>query len=852
MVPVKLRLRNFMCYRGNDNFVDFTGIHLACLTGNNGQGKSALLDAITWSLWGKARTNSADALITYGESEMDVQLDFDLGGGRYRVLRKRSSAGRGSSALELQGQTKSGFFAALSESTIRDTQQRINKLLRLDYDTFVNSAFLLQGRADEFTTKRPGERKQILADILGLAQYDKYAERAKKHAKDAEVKRAQAEVELTQIKHIVEQIPTLQEEVVSAEEEARELGKQVREAMEQLHALYDQRRELDAKADAMTQAERRAQEARNDIAKGSARISTHQTKVAHLDGLLAREEEIKLAMAQLEQARASKERWDELLQKSLQLQNEASGIQRRIDRARAGLERELEGVTSQIRGLQKTLKRFSSREQELEQAQKQVELLEQLQMERETQQKLLVDWTDAYGQLRAENETLKEAMRDLRERMDLLEGNEAADCPVCRRPLSPEAQAGALKDAQAEGKAMGDRYRENQHQMRHVNGEIQTLRQSIGSADRQLRELGRWQRRAAKAMQAAEEMRRAREALVLAQQQMTELQARLEAGDYARDEQAQLAKLASANDSLGYDRAQHTGARRIIQQLTPRQQEFNELATAHDQRANLVEMIDALTDNVRHWEGRVAAAEQEIQTLAQELRQRQSLLRRVQEQQVLVNNLQRNRTIAERRHGAARQKLEDAEKHALREPEVEKAHHQAVEERTVYEQLANAFGKRGVQAMIIESAIPDVEAAANELLGRMTNGRMSISIVTQRALKSGNTTETLDILIADENGERPYETFSGGEAFRVNFALRIALSKLLAHRAGTNLRTLVMDEGFGSQDAQGRERLIEAITSIQEDFDRILVITHIEELKEAFPVRIEVVKGVQGSVVVVR
>jgi exonuclease SbcC len=56
-----------------------------------------------------------------------------------------------------------------------------------------------------------------------------------------------------------------------------------------------------------------------------------------------------------------------------------------------------------------------------------------------------------------------------------------------------------------------------------------------------------------------------------------------------------------------------------------------------------------------------------------------------------------------------------------------------------------------------------------------------------------------------------------------------------------------MDEGFGSQDTQGRERLIEAINSVQADFDLIIVITHIEELKDAFPVRLEVVKGTQGS-----
>jgi exonuclease SbcC len=89
--------------------------------------------------------------------------------------------------------------------------------------------------------------------------------------------------------------------------------------------------------------------------------------------------------------------------------------------------------------------------------------------------------------------------------------------------------------------------------------------------------------------------------------------------------------------------------------------------------------------------------------------------------------------------------------------------------------------------------------------------------------------------------------FSGGEAFRVNFAIRLALSEVLAQRAGARLQTLVIDEGFGSQDAQGRQRLVEAINLVRQDFARILVITHIDELKDAFPTRIEVEKTPRGS-----
>jgi DNA repair protein SbcC/Rad50 len=170
-------------------------------------------------------------------------------------------------------------------------------------------------------------------------------------------------------------------------------------------------------------------------------------------------------------------------------------------------------------------------------------------------------------------------------------------------------------------------------------------------------------------------------------------------------------------------------------------------------------------------------------------------------------------------------------------------------EKGLYMDLATAFGRNGVQAMLIETAIPEIQDEANRLLSAMTLGRMHVELKTQRERASGEgQIETLDVVIHDTLGSRPYEMYSGGEAFRVNFALRIALSRLLAQRAGARLETLVIDEGFGSQDAEGRDRLVEAIKSIESEFAMILVITHLDDLKERFPVRIDVQKRPDGSV----
>ncbi|MHA1280265.1 MAG: SbcC/MukB-like Walker B domain-containing protein, partial [Candidatus Helarchaeota archaeon] len=200
--------------------------------------------------------------------------------------------------------------------------------------------------------------------------------------------------------------------------------------------------------------------------------------------------------------------------------------------------------------------------------------------------------------------------------------------------------------------------------------------------------------------------------------------------------------------------------------------------------------------------------------------------------------------------GGAEQKVAVLEVYKHRKVGYIEEREQATQRIADLRQLERAFGKDGVPALLIEQALPEIEKTTNDLLSRLTNGRMSFKFQTQRDYKDINREdkkETLDMVISDTVGIRDYEMFSGGEAFRINFSIRLALSEVLARRAGARLQTLVIDEGFGSQDAQGRQRLVEAINMVRDDFEKILVITHLEELKEAFPTRIEVEKTQEGS-----
>ncbi|MBI2830218.1 MAG: SMC family ATPase, partial [Chloroflexi bacterium] len=217
MIPARLKMRNFMCYR-NDVELSFAGIHTACITGDNGNGKSALIDAMTWALWGESRAKSDDDLVYQGEAGMLVEFDFAIGDQLYRIIRKHARPKRqnatGLSSLDLlvlsgaEGLAMSlpnrlaangAGYQVVSGDSKRQTQQKINGILHMDYDTFVNSAYLRQGHAGEFTEQPPARRKDVLANILQLSHYDGLEEQAKESARRLEAKNLQLENSLAEI-----------------------------------------------------------------------------------------------------------------------------------------------------------------------------------------------------------------------------------------------------------------------------------------------------------------------------------------------------------------------------------------------------------------------------------------------------------------------------------------------------------------------------------------------------------------------------------------------------------------------------------------------------------------------------
>ncbi len=851
MIPIKLCITGFTSYRKPVE-IDFSGFDLACISGPNGAGKSSLLDAITYALYGEARKRD-ESIINTGSQKAEVQLDFEYESQTYRIVRT-ITRGKGSQLdfmILNPNVGEQGRWKILTESTMRATQAKIENTLRLDYETFVNAAFFLQGKADSFATQRPADRKKILSSILGLDQWEIYQEFTKTRIREAKTDLEVQERKLAEIQAELDQEALKRAEYQAAEQELKAASTEVELQTARYQQQLAQKEKLDAQQQTvralgsqLTAAQNRIDSFERQKSERVARLQGHQNTLARANEIKTAFDDYNQLLERLRQAEIQAEQFrpieSELKAFRQQLEVErqrlittAEHLRQEEARIRQGAAdaRALEQQRQDIEQIVTTLKQEINNAADLE------SLLANLEMRKKA--------------LHQENGELKARMKDLADRIAQLAEVAEAVCPVCGQPLTAEHRAELSADLTAKGTSLGDQHRANRKAVEDAEAEEEALRQARRNLEKYKTELLQYQNEIAKIDLRLQEIRKneqtwqAEGALNLAKGEKF-----LKADNFLPEVRVKIAEEEARLAELGYDARAHQQLKAEEQAARPAVDEHNRLQTAQSAVEELQAGLADLNESLEAAALEKERLEAEHDFKAAELAAAQAGLPDIDQTQAALTTAKLTVNRVNMRLGGIKQQLATIEQQKQNLITIRQDAEATRHTMRDLEQVQKAFGKDGVPAMLIEEAIPELEEQANDILSRLSDHTMSVSFPTQREYKDSKRSdkrETLDILISDGGSVRDYETFSGGEAFRINFAIRLALSRVLAKRAGAKLQTLVIDEGFGNQDTQGRQRLVEAINLIRPDFRKILIITHIEELKDFFPDRIEITKTPEGS-----
>ena len=997
MIPLHLRIENFLSYRSCE--LSFQGLHTACICGINGAGKSSLLESMTWALWGKCRAPSEDDLIRSGTESATVDITFLCEGTVYRVLRSRPRNKTG--ALEFQIRDGEHNFRSISQRTLQGTQQAIEQVLKMDYETFINSAYLRQGRADEFTLKKPAERKRVLAEILRLSQYDALAEQSRELEKEFKLsssslkeeiehleieldKRPQVEqrklevahslkvgrekqqdleqkgTQLSKLKHQretllsqqklgIQQIQnlctTLEREITQHKRQQEKVTQHLKvleqegpilegctiyqklqeEDQELYHRFRRQQDLLEKKRNLEEEIEKVRRTIAFEVQTLESRTEDLKKQRAEYQQILNQKPKVEEALAHLAEAKEKLKRYDSCQSQAAPRIRERQPIEQKIYAEQTKLETQASHLRYEGQKIQGELSKLSFYQRQLEKVTENITILQKRQvylqrvLDKGQDRKLFKE------QLELQKSHCETQLRKLGDKRNLLLEPDA-QCPLCKQELREDHLLLIQESHAQEEQELNDTLLVLTDQLSVVNHEIRVLREEYGLVKKELETLET-------SLQQKGTLEQQLQALEQRNQQAKELKIQekniliqLERQDFAHELRTHLFHIDEELQQLNYDEKDHALARDQVERWRWADIKLSELNTAEKQIERIEAELPASQEKLARLEAQLATrtyAEEDQQKwqrlnnqltelgynqtyhrqIRQELQEEQHWLLKQQalaqskaefpkdrelllqfedgvlrykqerealetqqkdlaehlahfadpteelvalEQELRLHRESQEQWIAER--GALEQSLKNlddlANKIAEKKARLKDDQHQ----QRVYRELAKAFGKDGIQALIIENVLPELEEETNRLLSRLTDSQLHVQFVTQKAAKTlKKMIDTLDILIADARGTRPYETYSGGEAFRVNFAIRLALSRLLARRAGAALQTLIIDEGFGTQDSEGRERLVSAINTVARDFACILVITHISDLKEAFQSRIEVLKTDEGS-----
>jgi exonuclease SbcC len=850
MIPVKLYLSGFLSYRDPVE-LDFSPFELACISGSNGAGKSSLLDAITWTLFGQARKRD-ESVINLQSTAAEVAFTFSYEDCLYRVQRSLQR-GKGT-VLEFQVLDHEAW-RPLTERALRETQARIEQVLRLDYDTFVNAAFFLQGKADQFTQHTASKRKEVLGSILGLEAWEIYRVRTAERRRGLEDEVRTIDGRITEIDNELAEEEGRRARLAELESELKGLAtarKTQEAALENIKkvtaSLENQRRLVDTLSVALERSQ-------SHLSGLQARLAGREAERATYADLLARAAEVESAYKKWKQARAELERMDAIAEQFREHEKRRQPLLEEIAIEKVKLEQEQAVLMEQFTVIDYQVPVIRELKESIASTKKMLAEAASKLSERDEVEKSAGAARERLAELKAENQALKVQMDELKTRIDRLQATEGAVCPLCGQDLSEEHRVSTLADLESQGKAHGDRYRANAAEMKALAE--QTTRYEAQLSNYASLESER-QAASARLAQLTERLetlqKQADEWRATGEKRLAKISKSLKKDKFASEARAQLKIVDKELAALGYNAAAHDAVRKAELEQRVVEEEHRDLEKARAALEPIENEIENLKAETDRRESEVAVQQKEYDEAQASLAASEA---QAPDQDAAMDELlrlqeQENRLIQE--VGAARQKVDVLTDLKKRKADYINGRGALQYEIARHKTLERAFGKDGVPALLIEQALPQIETRANELLDRLSDGQMSIRFVTQAEYKDkkrDDLKETLEIQISDGMGVRDYEMYSGGEAFRVNFAIRLALSEVLAQRKGARLQMLVIDEGFGSQDIRGRQRLIEAINLVKDDFAKILVVTHLDELKDAFPTRIEVEKTAGGSTVTV-
>lgn len=876
MKPCTVEFQAFGPYAGHE-LVDFEklaarGLFLIC--GKTGTGKTMILDAITFALYGKSSghgrddfeamrcTNAAFDVTTY------VRFTFENNGIYYRFERRLERKRKNLSASYMVWQKdENGTWTALFENAKEKMlNEKAEEIIGLSYEQFRQVIVLPQGQFEKFLTSDSADKEKILTSIFGEEKWQAVAQLMFEEATERR----------QQLKSLQEQISnSLQEEACETLAELEAVIAQKKERLVTMEAAYQEgacEKQIRALRDRLALVSRF-----QDLRRGKARVRAYEEKqhdraeqekriqdarraekvkelLLELHRAEAAQAERKKAVRAADQAAGQAKQQAEqiLLQVTAQQQKNDEIEEKKAQKIQLTAKiTDYESIAALEQNFQKQRKAAESALQEAEQekqvyesyAPKLVMLHEAYETDMEEHRKLLAAYLAGItGELAA----------------SLVEGQ---PCPVCGSREHPQ------KAVRTEADTSKEHVEEKRAEADAVYQKLQQTMQKQEQAKKKYEE----KQRLAQELQLAKETAYTRLAemqnnlipeigsLAVLQKKLQQLTD--EIGKDTEKLQSLTKMLEQANNTVAETAAKAELARQE-EELTQKKQEaamqavakgLSEHGFADIKEAEQLLMgekeLEGMRRQIADYDAGKKAAEEQVMRLQEELGRQQE-----PDEEACKTELARLEKLQETYaketavlSETIRRLSQKAEKLALAGEGLEEKLLEAEQDLAFAKKLRGDAGT-GLQRYVLGILFSSVIAAANRMLSMVHGGRYRLFRSDEKA--QGSNKRGLELKVYDKNSEehegRFVSTLSGGEKFLASLALSIGMSTI-AQKSGIRIEALFIDEGFGSLDEDSITDAMQILGSIQQANGLVGIISHVQLLQERIPTKLRVEETEKGS-----
>ncbi len=786
-----IHLRNF---RQHENTELELGAGLTGIIGPNGAGKTTILEGIAWAMYGMpAARGSRDTIRRRGagaRERVEVELDFALGAHHYRIVRSLNGA-----QLFQDGDPTP---IANSLGSVTD---RVTRLLGMTREEFFNTYFTGQKELAVMAAMSAPERAQFLSRVLGYdrirAAQDRLREKRSALRARLDALRASlgdpAELDAAEAT-ARERVTAAAAAEAAAEAAWREVERKLADARpraERLQQLRD--------ADLALEAELRVAE--HELGAASQRIERLERQAAEAKGAGERLAEVNRRLEALPAHRAEGEALERLAEAHLR---------------RRGLAAQLTDVRNHLGSVEERIARLPSSTGVETARARTNELRASLTAVTIEAESARTAWVRDAQDARTKRQGLADQYQDLREqRQRLLKAGPEGNCPTCTRPLGAEYEnvLGLLDRQIEEVVANGNFYKQRIDQLQNEPAELDELDRLRLKVEQDLSD---------------------------ATAELGRLEAQAQDGGTLAQERARLlARVAELEAALGtapeeYDEGRHRGVQRLIKELEPLTLEAERLRVVGERAAALAEELVAARRDREEAERKAAA----LRARRSELGYDQAEHQAAREAAVAAERARREAEVALVRakgeSSAAAEGIAAAQRRRAEWVARERDAAATARDLALHQELDRALSD--LRGELNATLRPDLSDLASSFLRDLTNGRY-----TELELNEDYGTTLLD------DGD-PKAVISGGEEDIANLALRLAISQMIAERAGQPLSLLVLDEIFGSLDEDRRVAVVDLLRSIADRFPQVILITHIDSVRDGFDrvirVGLDITRGV--------